>query len=199
MWINRSCISAWNQLTLFSINLLVVYRESVNLIGYHFVTPLIGRVETVKRHNETMKRHDEKTKRHNDEAMWSVMSWTCKMTSGRGQSTNWTDKMTRRIPEAMSGLLRTASRTRKTTTRLEVSSCRNEETPFCPRSTSIVASRTSIFRQWKTSFVQSDSANDDFLPVEFYRSRRWLAATKNTTIFSSLSSLWIDLSIYKIW
>ena len=46
----------------------------------------------------------------------------------------------------------------------------------------------------KTSFVQSEVANDDFSLVKFHRSRSWLAATKNRTIFSSLSSLWINLS-----
>ena len=49
-----------------------------------------------------------------------------------------------------------------------------------------------------TSFVQSDAANDNFSLVKFHRSRRLLAATKNRTIFSSLSSLWINLSTYKI-
>ena len=60
------------------------------------------------------------------------------------------------------------------------------------------ACRTTTFHLWKTSFVQSDAANDDFSLAKFHRSRRWLAATKNRTIFSSLSSVWINLSTYKI-
>ena len=60
------------------------------------------------------------------------------------------------------------------------------------------ACRTTTFHLWKTSFVQSDAANDDFSLAKFHRSRRWLAATKSRTIFSSLSSVWINLSTYKI-
>ena len=55
-----------------------------------------------------------------------------------------------------------------------------------------------FFTSEKTSFVQSDAANDNFSLVKFHRSRRWLAATKNRTIFSSLSSQWINLSTYEI-
>ena len=61
-----------------------------------------------------------------------------------------------------------------------------------------VACRTITFHQWETSFVQSDAANNDFSLVKFHLSRRWSAATKNRTIFSSLSFLWINLSTYKI-
>ena len=60
------------------------------------------------------------------------------------------------------------------------------------------ACRTTTFHLWKTSFVQSDAANDDFSLAKFHRSRRWLAATKSRAIFSSLSSVWINLSTYKI-
>ena len=61
-----------------------------------------------------------------------------------------------------------------------------------------VACRTITFHKWKTLFVQSDAANDNFSLVKFHLSRRWLASTKNRTIFSSLSFLWINLSTYKI-
>ena len=61
-----------------------------------------------------------------------------------------------------------------------------------------VACRMITFHWWKTSFVQPEAVNDDFSLVKFHRSRRWLAATKNRTIFSSLSSVWINFGTYKI-
>ena len=56
----------------------------------------------------------------------------------------------------------------------------------------------SLFTGEKTSSVQSDAANDDFSQVKFHRSCRWLSATGNRTIFSSLSYLWINLCTYEI-
>ena len=100
------------------------------------------------------------------------------------------------ILQKLSTELSTKLSTEPTSTNLsDILKIKRRLASFCAKDD--VGCCTITFHWWKTSFVQSDAANDNFSLMKFHRSRRWLAATKSRTIFSSLSSLWINLSTYK--
>ena len=95
---------------------------------------LSGRVETMKRHDETKKRQNDKRRQTDvvsDES--NSLNDESKRASRRIELTRWRDELTKWWVDFLERRVELAiwrSRSRKTTTRLEVSACGNDETPY---------------------------------------------------------------------
>ena len=98
------------------------------------IVSLSGRVETMKRHDETKKRQNDKRRQTDvvsDES--NSLNEESKRASRQIELTRWRDELTKWWVDFVERRVELAiwrSRTRKTTTRLEVSACRHDETPY---------------------------------------------------------------------